>query len=486
MPENTPIVESTPMEENTPAEKNDPTEDGASVEESDRAEENNLLGGDSMDEQTFHNGDEGKQVVIYFANWNLGNSAADASGEVGNIPWDKVTYVNHAFWAVAPADGSTETSFVRRDSGEGARTEFAIVSTDPYKDYQNTGKSAINPELEKNHFAQYAAYSELYPDVNIMISVGGWGACGYFSEMAYTKEGRQSFIQSCLDLMDQYPWIDGIDIDWEYPGGTRGGERAPGNAYDQGCPIFGTAAEDSTNFAALLSELRSAMDEHFGTGTKRLTACASGSTGWTLPMQDWAAFAPYLDMINIMTYDLAGVWDGSTGHGSSLADAINAAEYFRALDIDMSKLCIGSPMYATSFLLKNIPDGSPLGAAVSSNSPTSSVIDETMLRSFEEQAVSGFHLMQEGTRWVMGEEFDEGGVGWHYAYDAQKGGVYLYNDDESSRYYKWFLSYENPLSLQAKLDYIHDAGLAGIIVWECSQDTSDHDLISQMGDNLIR
>lgn len=188
-PENTPIVESTPMEESAPAETNDSTEDGVSVGESDRAEENNLLGGDSMDEQTFHNGDEGKQVVIYFANWNLGNSAADASGEVGNIPWDKVTYVNHAFWAVAPADGSTETSFVRRDSGEGARTEFAIVSTDPYKDYQNTGKSAINPELEKNHFAQYAAYSELYPDVNIMISVGGWGACGYFSEMAYTKEG---------------------------------------------------------------------------------------------------------------------------------------------------------------------------------------------------------------------------------------------------------------------------------------------------------
>lgn len=51
-----------------------------------------------------------KQVVVYFANWNLNEKPADAGGEVASIPWDSVSYVNHAFWAVVPADGSTETS----------------------------------------------------------------------------------------------------------------------------------------------------------------------------------------------------------------------------------------------------------------------------------------------------------------------------------------------------------------------------------------
>lgn len=427
-----------------------------------------------------------KQVVVYFANWYLGERAGAEGGEVASIAWDNVTYINHAFWAVAPADGSTKTSVEQRTGGEGARTEFTIISTAPDQDYMDTAKSEINPDMERNHFAEYAAYSELYPDVNIMISIGGWSACGYFSEMAYTPEGRQSFIQSCLDLMDQYPWIDGIDIDWEYPGGSRDGERAPESENDQGCPIFGTAAEDSTNFAALLSELRAAMDEHYGTGVKKLTACASASTGWTLPMQDWAAFAPHLDMINIMTYDLAGLWDGVTGEASSCNGAKAAALYFKDLGIGMDKLCIGTPMYATAYLMKEINPDKVLGAPIEDYKPNSSEIDETMIRAFASEAVSGYNLKQEEGKWVMGESFDNGGTGWHLAYNPKRGSAYMYNDDEASPYYKWFLSYENELSLQEKLDYINKANLAGIIVWESSQDTHDHLFISQMADNLLQ
>ena len=81
---------------------------------------------------------------------------------------------------------------------------------------------------------------------------------------------------------------------------------------------------------------------------------------------------------------------------------------------------------------------------------------------------------------------DNGGKGWHMEYDTKKEAAYLYNDDETSPYYKWFLSYENHLSLQAKLDYINSSGISGIIVWESSQDTPDHAYISQMGDNLLK
>lgn len=278
------------------------------------------------------------QVIVYFANWNLNLKPARAGGEVAGIPWGKVTCVNHAFWAVEPADGSSETSFIRRESGQGPRTAFRIASLDPENDYGDKRQSDLVSGLPRNHFAQYAAFSQKYPQVTIFLSIGGWTRCGYFSEMAYTAEGRSSFIASCLSLMQEHAWIGGIDIDWEYPAGSKDGERRSAGGDDQGCPIFGTAEEDRENFTHLLAELRAAMDEAFGAGKKKLTACAAGSTRWILPCQDWAAAAPYLDLINIMTYDLAAPWDGVTGHASSVRSTKAAAAYFGSLGIAPDKL----------------------------------------------------------------------------------------------------------------------------------------------------
>ena len=425
------------------------------------------------------------QVIVYFAGWNLDRKPARSGGEAAGIPWDQVTCVNHAFWAVEPADGSGETTFARRESGKGPRTAFRIVSLHPENDCGDKGLSEIVPGLPRNHFAQYDAFSRKYPQVTIFLSIGGWTRCGYFSEMAYTAEGRASFIASCLSLMREHPWIGGIDIDWEYPAGSKDGERQSGGGDDQGCPIFGTAEEDRENFTRLLSELRAAMDGAFGPGVKKLTACAAGAADSILPCQDWAAAAAYLDFINIMTYDLAAPWDGVTGHASSAGSTKAAAAYFEALGIPPDKLCVGSPLYGSSFRIRELGEN-VLGAAAEGERPAAEELDQTRLRAFEAQAVSGYDLLQEAGRWHMGERFDRGGRGWHCAYDACRGGAYLYNDDGASPYSRWFVSYENPLSLQEKLDYVREARLAGIIVWEASQDTADYQMLSQMGGRLFK
>lgn len=430
-----------------------------------------------------------KEIIVYFANWYLGRKPAMKGGEVASIPWDKATYVNHAFWGVKPADGTTETSFARRDRGAAPRTEFTILSMRPQNDFEDQTGSEADPALPRNHFAQYAVYSKRYPNVTIMLSVGGWARCGYFSEMAYTSSGRRSFIESCVNLIRKYPWIGGIDIDWEYPGCTTAGERLPdpdADDGDEGCPIWGTAEEDSVNFALLLAELRAALDENFGKGTKRLTACAGGSTDTILPCQDWASAAPYLDMINVMTYDLVGVWGGKTGHASSFQGTKKAAEYLAGLGIPENKLCIGSPLYAIAFLMNEMNAEKIIGAPAATHRATNDEIAQTECRSFEAQAVSGYTLKKEGVKWVKEAEFCKDGPGWHFTYNEKEGAVSLYNDDENSPCYKWFLSYEDPLSLQRKLDYINSTDLRGLVIWECSQDTADYDLITQMAENLLQ
>ena len=431
-----------------------------------------------------------KQIVLYFANWNLNEKPAAGGGEVGSIPWDCVTYVNHAFWGVEPDDGTSETSFERRASGEGARTSWRIASLQPECDFGDEAPSSLDRSLARNHFAQYAAFHERYPDVNILLSIGGWTRCGYFSEMAYTQEGRASFIDACLALLRQYPWMGGIDIDWEYPAGSRSGERQPdleGNPEDQGCPIFGTASEDRENFTALLRELRAAMDAEFGAGAKKLTACASGSTTWTLPCQDWASAAEYLDLINIMTYDLAGVWDGRTGHSSSALHAKAGAMYFKTLGVPLEKLCVGTPLYAMVMRMTELPAASSatVGASVEPQKPTLDSVTEEDLKALIAEAASGYAISRDGVRYVMGESFDSGKTGWHCLYDERSGAPWMYNDDPQSPYYLWFLSYENQLSLQEKLDYINEKSLGGIIIWESSEDTSDHAFLAQMRGNLL-
>ena len=145
----------------------------------------------------------GKEIIVYYPNWKLGSR----NGNVEDIPWENVTMVNHAFWEVFPLSDENETSFERRAAGRAARTEFGIRST--------------LPENDEIIFAKYREYHELYPDVKILISVGGWSRCGFFSEMAYTEEGRAGFVKACVDLIKENDWISGIDIDWEYPSGMR-------------------------------------------------------------------------------------------------------------------------------------------------------------------------------------------------------------------------------------------------------------------------
>ena len=429
-----------------------------------------------------------KEVIVYFPNWNLGNKAAERSGEVAGIPWDSVTFINHAFFRVEIADGTTESTFDWRAAGNKPRTKFCIASTDPYVDFEDSTPSSVDSSMPRNHFAEYAVYSEKYPDVNIMISVGGWTDCGYFSEMAYTEEGRTSFIDSCMELMKEYPFIDGIDLDWEYPGGSNDGERLPEGEGDEGCPIWGGKIEDTENFAKLCKGLREAMDENFGAGTKYLTACSSASTGWTLPNQNWVIAEPYLDYINAMTYDMAGTWDGITGHCTSLTAVKGIYNYFATRDIPLEKVNMGTILSATSFYIKGDMDLAHLVNAEidpTKTLPNGSITMEE-IEQFEKEAVSGYTVKYEKDgRAVKDKDFDKGGVGWHFYFDEKAGASYMVNDDPESPYYKYYLSYESPLSLQAKLDFAHKYKMAGIIVWEVSADDAKYPMIHQMKDNLL-
>ena len=370
-------------------------------------------------------------VTVYFPNWNI---YSDSRNDVNGLPWDRLDCVNHAFWKVVPRDGG-----------------FAIESTDPWAD--------TDPDNPVAHFPQYAECAEKYPEKQILISIGGWTDSGHFSEMALTAESRTSFIRSCLETLDAYPFLSGLDIDWEYPGV----EREPEDESDEGNPVLG---DDMTNYTLLLKELREALDEHYGQGKKILTVCAGASVGYSLCMQDYAALHPYVDRINLMTYDMAGSWEEYTGHHTALRGEVSAetaVNYLLDKGVPAEKIAIGSPLYSHGWKMKE-PARETVGAAAEA------IDDMTWheLPALEEAAVP------------------EGTPGWHTGYDREKDAAWLWNDDPDSPDYLHFITYESTASLAAKLAYIRERGLGGLIVWEVHGDSIDNDwpMITQMHNSL--
>ena len=78
--------------------------------------------------------------------------------------------------------------------------------------------------------------------------------------------------------------------------------------------------------------------------------------------------------------------------------------------------------------------------------------------------------------------------GWHTGYDPKAEAAWLWNDDPASEHYLTFYTYENAASLNAKLNYIRDHHLGGLIVWEVQGDSPDADwpMITQIHRALHR
>ena len=117
-----------------------------------------------------------KIMAYYFPHW--GNFDPEA------LPLDKLTHIIFSFTEVI----GNEMKFVNDSSGIMLKK--------------------LVEEKKKHH------------NLKVMIACGGWGGSGGFSEMSRTPENRKEFVESVVSFIKEYK-LDGLDIDWEYPGYAR-------------------------------------------------------------------------------------------------------------------------------------------------------------------------------------------------------------------------------------------------------------------------
>lgn len=157
---------------------------------------------------------------------------------------------------------------------------------------------------------------------------------GGFSLLAKSAEFRKKFAQDCRFFLEQWN-IDGVDINWEFPGLSWDGDP---NAYD--------VTVDVANHVLLMKDLRDALGSNYlltyAGYCKDKEAVAGGSR-----YIDIIAVDPYVDFVNIMTYDL----DAAPHHQSALKsptaffDCERAVQSYIDAGVSANKLVLGIPFY---------------------------------------------------------------------------------------------------------------------------------------------
>lgn len=290
--------------------------------------------------------------------------------------------------------------------------------------------------------ARLRALKAVNPRLKILLSIGGWGA-EWFSDAALTADSRCRFATSAIDLVKRHD-LDGLDIDWEYPG-----QRGAGNRF---------RAEDKQNFTELIALLRHELDL---LGEKHTLTIASSANRY-FETTEMDRLHPLVDWFNVMTYDMAGGWSGTTAHhaplrhpsakGSSTASFVR--QYLEA-GVPPNKIVIGVPFYAREWKWV-VNRKSPSGLGEPFDFFAGDVAAYRLRRDY--LAAGGFRR------------------GW----DNTARAPYLWNPEIGT-----FISYEDEQSLIEKARFVRDQSLGGIMYWEHSHDP-DQTLLATIATELRR
>ncbi len=316
-----------------------------------------------------------------------------------------------------------------------------------------------HPESGEN-LRQLVIQRQRNPGLKVMVACGGWGGSGGFSDMAATVESRIIFVESVIDFINEYD-LDGLDIDWEYPG-----LPGIGNPY---------RPEDKENFTALMKELREAMD---ATGKKLTLTFAAAGWDKYFDNIETVEVMKYADYINLMTYDFVGGNQPYTAHHTNLGlislDDLKGTAYMQHIN--------------NSIINKDEPDWQPRSIEGIVNFCLGLGVDKEQVvigaafygKSWKVKTTenNGLYQAAEGTQkgwasYAAIRDSMENKNGYTRFWDEKAKAPYIFNMSDSL-----FITYDDTVSVRLKARYAIDNNLGGIMFWEQSQDTKkEHSLL---------
>jgi chitinase len=324
---------------------------------------------------------------------------------------------------------------------------YAFSSIDPKAHTCVYGEESV----DKYHLKNLRQLKQKYPHLKVLIAIGGATRSKEFSDMAATEKSRQKFVQSCIDLyIDTYPdVVDGIDMDWEFPGVGDGSRK-----------------EDEQNFTALMKEFRRQLDE-LSQQKKRsylLTAAVPAGPGMA-QNYELTELSRVLDWFNLMTYDFSGAWSKETNFTAPLyrarddpfpANNVDAAvqAYLKA-GVLPHKITLGMPFYGRGWT-------------------TAGTDNHGLYQKLTRGAVSGTAYTYQN---LLDKYIGKNNYARYWNYGAKV--PWLFNPID-----RIFITYEDPESIGYKAAYVADHYLGGAMIWHLSSD--DGTLLKTLYDRLAQ
>jgi chitinase len=325
---------------------------------------------------------------------------------------------------------------------------YAFSNIDPKTNTCVYGAESV----DKFHLKNLRQLKQKYPHLKVLMAIGGATLSKAFSDMAAKTETRQKFVKSCLELyVGTYPdVIDGFDMDWEFPGVGEG-----------------TRKEDKQNFTLLMKEFRRQLDE-LGKQKNRsylLTAAVPAGPGM-YDLFELKELSPVLDWFNLMTYDFHGVWSKAANFTAPLyrakddpypANNVDAAvrAYLKA-GVPPHKITLGLPFYGRGWTTASADNQGLYQKLVKGNVSGTAFTYRNLVDNY----IGKNHYLR---YWDYGAK-----VPW------------LYNSAD-----RVFITYEDPMSIGYKAEYITEHYLGGAMIWHLTSD-DDGLLLQALYDRLAQ
>ena len=451
-----------------------------------------------------------KIVIGYFAQWAI--YARDFN--VIDVEADKLTHVLYAFYNPV-YDTSNDSA--------------SIQSLDPWADTGHDENNLLSNAAVKGNIGELKILKERNPHLKILISVGGWTKSQHFPEIAASQNARTTFAQSMVDFMTLYPWIDGFDLDWEFPitGGTEGQEKVNGLVI----PAQPHTTNDHKNLVFLLKDIRAAFDSN-GMQAKELSIAmgnnVTNAASQFIGPNNQAAnnmttnIMDYCNFVTCFGYDFGGNWYDKTCFNAPLFGGDNVNDplhnpsgrnqvldeliklYLIEVGIPANKFVMGVPFYGKIFegvaatgvdpnnpgLYESAPRTTnpacslpepPVGTwddIANYNCETTGAIDFCDL--FQGRATNPHHFLDPTNPLAVSTAAAI--AGWERRWHVDALVPYLYNPTQQK-----FISYEDTQSIDLKVKYALSQNLGGVMIWELSQDArnSTNGLLDTVESTLV-
>lgn len=262
---------------------------------------------------------------------------------------------------------------------------------------------------------QIVALKKQNPALKVMLSVGGWGS-GRFSEMVATDATRMAFCLDCKRVVKEFG-LDGIDIDWEYPTSKAAG--------------ISSSPNDTKNFTLLMRDLRKVL------GKKKYVTLATVASGQYI---DFRGIEPYIDFVNMMTYDMGN----APMHHSALypsehtgwMTASQGTEAHLRAGVPAHKLVMGVPFYG--------------------------------------RAIKDYGGFTDYKRIAPTDKYRQ-------AWDTEAQAPYMENAQG-----ELVCGFDTPQSLRLKCRFVRDRGMRGMMYWDYSGDNEQGDLQKTLWEEMNR